>query len=209
MNADNTCTEAVKHNNAIIFAHYEKWAPRIASSLWKIANMTNAMEATQNAVLKVLGMHDRYKLEKPMPAMSEGELYTAIRNQAKWMLSHEFEKSKKFVSYVEDFDEENENAPMPTQLDESQYNHHDYEKRDSLEMLVVMIRKVLRNKGFKECFINGFLDGRIAGLSSQEVLAKYPRCVSTGNFDKVVCLMKKVLVKAGKNGELAEFRYAA
>lgn len=73
---------------------YNTWAKKIAKSLWKWGSEADALDATQEAFLKIMGLSKKYRLEKPLEPMPIGAWYAHIRQQAKWILCHENVKDR-------------------------------------------------------------------------------------------------------------------
>ena len=207
----NTNNEIEKFNNSIIADHFQEWSKKIASSLWDKAKDQDIEEAVEVAILKVMGLHDRYHLSKPLPRMCEGQLYVTIRNQTEWILGHSREFGSRFEEYVELTSADDDSTCKPTKLDEDQLSHHGHDKKDGFQILVASIKKVLRQRRFKEYCIKGFLLSKVFGYSAKEVVRMLPAFVSENNFNKLVCLMKQALVEDAyrPDGCLAEFRPAA
>ena len=72
---------------------YNDWARKIAKSLWKWGSEADALDTTQEAFLKIMGLSKKYRIEKPLEPMAVGAWYAHVRQQAKWILCHENEKS--------------------------------------------------------------------------------------------------------------------
>ena len=96
---------------------YDAWAKKIAKSLWKWGSEADALDATQEAFLKIMGLSKKYRLEKPLESMPAGAWYAHVRQQAKWILCHENVKDRYWCAkantmdeLVRELDEEDEDA---------------------------------------------------------------------------------------------------
>ena len=84
---------------------YNDWARKIAKSLWKWGSEGDALDATQEAFLKIEGLSKKYRLEKPLEPMPVGAWYAHVRQQAKWILRHENAKARYWSAKANTVDE--------------------------------------------------------------------------------------------------------
>lgn len=84
---------------------YDTWAKKIAQSLWKWGSGEDALDAVQEAFLKIMGLSKKYRLEKPLEPMPIGAWYAHVRQQAEWILRHENEKVRYWRSKANTVDE--------------------------------------------------------------------------------------------------------
>ncbi len=63
---------------------YKEWYRDLVKSLWKECDPEAAADAVSEAFLKLAGLSERYRLEKPLEAMPKAVWKSFVRKQAEW-----------------------------------------------------------------------------------------------------------------------------
>ena len=84
---------------------YAAWSRKIVRSLRKWGSEADAADATQEAFLKLMGLSKKYRLERPLASMPSEAWRAHVRQQARWILGHENEKTRYWRAKANTVDE--------------------------------------------------------------------------------------------------------
>ena len=146
------------------WGYYEKWVERIASALWKMGNPQECLDAAQDAILKVMGVHERFHLESPLVPKSEGQWYKMCYNQARGILSNRH----KHDDLSESCSTSDEEEVWKFGLGESRFD--DIDKKNLKAEICEAISHLCEDKHFEKRLVQAFFMTYLEEKSAKEVV---------------------------------------
>jgi len=145
---------------------YIRWSDTLESSLWRSGTKDERHEAVLDAFMKVMGVHPRFKLSKPLEPKCESQWYAMLWHQARGRLSNTYKHDDKAEGFSTS--DEGEVGVFGT----SDCDIDSVCRKDLRADIRAVIRKTCREQGFSEKTIAGFFASKISCLSGREVVMK-------------------------------------
>ena len=194
------------HNEKIIFKNYPSWFISLCAQLVADgAAAADASDAVEDAVLVLTGRSHRFSINKAMPDLNEKQLYTALRRQAQWRLSHRREYDSRFCEFMEFGDDEGHGPSDFIDVRESPWVAKDF--RSSV---FKSVRGFLASKGRSDRDIEIYILSEIAGMSAKEISRRFPS-VKPNHVDQIRFRIKRLLAAEGRRpgGAFEAYRLSA